>query len=459
MKQSTILSKESPIEFIKKPLLFSQDGDFLIVGGKPYHESYQNKPVSLFILPLNETLAPIEIQIKSPWKYLSTINIGESVAWQPKSDEISVILEKENTGETAIVKLNITECTTTDQGHIVWQGVAKIQPYPVKRNSTINYCVYEDLITPTNIYYTGTDFSNFNRISDIESKLNQIEPPISKVFETYISSYDGELKKVKTTILLPNDYNPENPPPGIVLFYPGSHMSNGISEFAGGVSTVIPNFLFLNHGYALILPDIPLKPDGEVSHRIQEIINALLPQVYHAIDLNYVDPNRLGIMGHSYGGYSTAAVITQTKLFKAAVASAGVYDLGGLYGYFDDSLMFFPMKLIEYGQGGMGMPPWDNPQHYLENSPYYLADKISTPLLLIHGEDDPACPVIEARKMFAALKRLKREAELAIYPGQGHVMLEWNQASALDGTIRAVSFFNKHLLIQDIDKDSKTNNN
>lgn len=162
-------------------------------------------------------------------------------------------------------------------------------------------------------------------------------------------------------------------------------------------------------------------------------------------------------MGHSYGGYSTAAVITQTQLFKAAVASAGVYDLGGLYGYFDDSSLFFCMKWMEHGQGGMGMPPWDNPQHYFENSPYYLADKIHTPLLLLHGEDDQTCPVIEARKMFTALKRLKREAELAIYPGQGHVMHEWNQASALDGSMRVVSFFNRYLLNHDTIKDKQTN--
>ena len=92
--------------------------------------------------------------------------------------------------------------------------------------------------------------------------------------------------------------------------------------------------------------------------------------------------------------------------------------------------------------------------HPFENSPYYLADKIYTPLLLLHGEVDTTCPVIEARKMFTALKRLKREAELAIYPGQGHVMHEWNQASSLDGSIRVVSFFNKYLFNHNTVKDS-----
>jgi dipeptidyl aminopeptidase/acylaminoacyl peptidase len=89
-----------------------------------------------------------------------------------------------------------------------------------------------------------------------------------------------------------------------------------------------------------------------------------LPQVYHAINAGYVDPNKLGIMGHSYGGYGTAAVISQTHLFGAAVAMSGAYDLPGTYGLFDNTSEYptFYMNWSEHGQGGMEAPPWDNLQ-------------------------------------------------------------------------------------------------
>lgn len=454
VKRKGSFFEENNIQLMNEPLLLTQDGNSLIVGGKPYPVGYSQAPASLFIIPLNENKEPVEIQIKAPWKYISVISTTESQAWQPQQDEISLILEKVDTGETAIVNLNITHSVDADQGEFIWQRLAKLKSYPVKGNPDINYWMYEDLTTPQNIYLTRSGFSDFSRISDIEPNLDQLTPPLKKVFETYISNYEGRVE-VRTTVLLPENYDPKNPPPGIVLFYPGSLMSNCVKAFGGGDVVTIPSFIFLNQGYALIFPDIPLKPDGKASHRIQEIVNALLPQVQYAINLNYVDPKRLGLMGHSYGGYSTAGVITQTQLFQAAVASSGVYDLAGLYGQFDSHQQFpnFAMQWAEHGQGGMGMPPWDNLQHYFENSPYYLADRIHTPLLLIHGEDDIACPVTEAQKMFTALKRLNRKAELAIYPGEGHVMDEWTLENALDGTMRVITFFNNHLLNQDLDSN------
>lgn len=144
---------ESPVKFIKKPLLFTKDGKFLLVGGKAYHDAYQDKFASFFLLSINESCAPIEMQIKSPWKYHSIISIGESEAWQSKKTEISVILENENTGEIAIAKIDTKEAISIDQKYFVWQGTAKLQSYPSKNNSDINYWIYEDLVTPRYLLY------------------------------------------------------------------------------------------------------------------------------------------------------------------------------------------------------------------------------------------------------------------------------------------------------------------
>ena len=91
----------------------------------------------------------------------------------------------------------------------------------------------------------------------------------------------------------------------------------------------------------------------------------------------------------------------------------------------------------------MGTHPWANLRRYLDNSPYYQADKIVTPLLLVHGTEDNAYH--DAQKLFTALRRLNRPAQLASYAGQGHVIYEWNRASATDAARRMVEFFRKHL--------------
>ena len=169
--------------------------------------------------------------------------------------------------------------------------------------------------------------------------------------------------------------------------------------------------------------------------------SAVVAQIDHAAELGYTDIRRVAIMGQSYGGYGTAAVITQTNLFRAAMALDGIYDLPGNYSQNGRN----DIQWSERGQGRMGTHPWANLERYIANSPYYQADKIHTPLLLIHGEKDSACPVIEARKMFNALDRLDREAELAIYAGEDHALISWSVANAVDASERMLAFLSRHL--------------
>ena len=91
----------------------------------------------------------------------------------------------------------------------------------------------------------------------------------------------------------------------------------------------------------------------------------------------------------------------------------------------------------------MGTHPWANLRRYLDNSPYYQADKIFTPLLIVHGDDDDAYH--DGLKLFSALRRLDRPAQLASYAGQGHVIYEWNRSAAIDAARRMVEFYRRHL--------------
>jgi dipeptidyl aminopeptidase/acylaminoacyl peptidase len=93
----------------------------------------------------------------------------------------------------------------------------------------------------------------------------------------------------------------------------------------------------------------------------------------------------------------------------------------------------------------MGATPWEDLDRYVANSPYYRADRIRSPLLMIHGEADDTCPVEDAQKMFGALKRLGTKAQLAVYPGEGHVVREWSREHAVDAAERILAFLGKQL--------------
>jgi len=225
--------------------------------------------------------------------------------------------------------------------------------------------------------------------------------------------------------------------------YPGADRSREAEVFGGGSAVTVPTLLFTSRGYAVILASLTLGPNREPGNPIQEMVDVLLPQVYRAAELGYVDVNRLAISGQSFGGYGTAAIVSRTNLFRAAVAISGIYDLPGTYGQFGPDGSSFWIGWAEGGQARMGTHPWANLTRYLDNSPYYQADKIRTPMLLIHGDADMAYH--DAQKLFSALRRLDRPAVLAAYAGQGHVISEWKRRSAIDAAERMVAFYRRHL--------------
>jgi dipeptidyl aminopeptidase/acylaminoacyl peptidase len=194
----------------------------------------------------------------------------------------------------------------------------------------------------------------------------------------------------------------------------------------------------------VLLVDVPLGPEGKGGNPIQEMGDAILAQVYRAVERGFVDSSRVAIMGQSYGGYSTAAMITQTNLFRAAIALDGLYDLAGGFAHMGPGGSTSSFMWSETGQGRMGTHPWADLRRYLANSPYYQADKIHTPLLLVHGKKDETCPVEDAEKMFNALKRLGRPAQLAVYEGEGHVPGTWSLVNAVDATQRMVDWLAKY---------------
>jgi dipeptidyl aminopeptidase/acylaminoacyl peptidase len=128
-----------------------------------------------------------------------------------------------------------------------------------------------------------------------------------------------------------------------------------------------------------------------------DLMKSTLPGVRKVVEMGIADPDRLGIMGHSNGGYSTLSLITQTTRFKAAIMNAGPSDLISFYGQMGKDGTSFGVALGESFY--IGGTPWDHRSKYIENSPVFFLDRVQTPLLIIHGGSDDAVSSWQTRSL------------------------------------------------------------
>ena len=129
----------------------------------------------------------------------------------------------------------------------------------------------------------------------------------------------------------------------------------------------------------------------------------------------FIDPERLGVLGGSYGGFLTSWTVGHTKRFKAACSERAVNCQYTMFGTSDIGSSF---NVVELG----GPLPWEDMARYIERSPLTYAKDITTPLLILHSEDDLRCPIEQAEQLFVALKKLRRDVRFVRFPGENHEM-------------------------------------
>lgn len=157
----------------------------------------------------------------------------------------------------------------------------------------------------------------------------------------------------------------------------------------------------------------------------------MLPAIDRLVALGIADPDRLGVMGQSFGGYSVYGLVSQTHRFKAAVAMAGINDLTSHYDQFDALAHGYPGIEHEMSDNsreidifGMHTPPGDDPAGYLRNSPLTYVNQVDTPLLMIHGDLDMRGDVSDAEKFFSGLYAQGKTARLLRYGGESHSLAQ-----------------------------------
>lgn len=223
---------------------------------------------------------------------------------------------------------------------------------------------------------------------------------------------------VQARISLPTDYQSGERVPAIFWTYPREYASaeeyKQASIRARNHNAFSPlSFLrwsdiWLTQGYAVVYPDIPIL--GQVGRFNDHFVADMTETMYAAIrkvdEMGYVDVDRIGHGGHSYGAFATANLLAHTPFFKAGIAGDGAYNR-----------TLTPMTF----QGEQRFI-WDAPTTYLEISPFFYADQIHSPLLMYHGEQDnnSGTFLIQSERMMQALTGLGKKAALYIYPFESH---------------------------------------
>ncbi len=359
--------------------------------------------------------------------------------WQPAPDTATLLSPDDEGSRTLVRRLDLIgggwTTVRAEPAAVEFQGMPRDGSYLV---GTV-----QGYHRPPDFYRLDAGFAPTDRLGAIEPRLDGREFGLAETFRTVVPLHDGRSKAVRTGVLLPPGAKRGDRLPAIVAVYGDADLSRQVRDYGGGDVGTIPAPVFTTRGFAVLLVAAPIGPEGGPGQPVEELRDVILPQVYRAAELGYIDGDRVAVAGQSYGGYCAAALVSSTNLFRAGVAISGLYDLAGNYRVLHAGDEF-GLWWTEKGQGRMGQPPWSDLRRYVDNSPYHRADRIRTPLLIVHGRDDGAGQADDAEKMFGALKRLGRTAQLAIYDGQGHVISEWAPEQAVDVTGRILDFLRRH---------------
>ena len=281
------------------------------------------------------------------------------------------------------------------------------------------YLAIENANRPQEIWHVKKSFSS-KRFFSPNPDLDRASLGEPNLIEW--DALDGQ--KHRGALMLPPDNPKKKKLPMILLIYPGEPLSEFVHRFGFGESDFGNAHLFASRGYAVLFPDMPLKKYDPM----RQLLGLTLPAINRVIDLGIADSERIGLMGHSYGGYGVLSLLTQTDRFRAAVCFDGIANLTSYYAHGG-------WEWAEMIQGGMRGSLWEHREDYIENSPLFYLDRLNTPLLLISSSASDAgisMYTAQAEEAYHALRRMKKRVEWRSYKGECHDASLWSEANLKD---------------------------
>ena len=291
--------------------------------------------------------------------------------------------------------------------------------------------------SPSDLWIATENYSNPRKLTTSNPSLDKYT--FGRARRISWRSIDGQ--ELYGALLLPAGYAQGCSYPLVVSVYGGSRPSRSANSFAiDHDDGVLNKQILATRGYAVLFPDVPIDGPNPRS----SLLKSVMPAIEAVVNLGVAHPDRIGIMGESYGGYSALSLLTDSARFRAAVAIASITNLFDQYNIVDDNGQSPWVGWAEHSQGHMPGSPWQYRNAYIENSPVFSADRIATPVLLFHGSND-GIPKENSRQMFSALRRLGKTAVYVEYPDSTHMPQDWPQEWQRDFMTRYISWLDGYL--------------
>jgi dipeptidyl aminopeptidase/acylaminoacyl peptidase len=377
---------------------FSPTGQAVAFLGRTIVNSF-SKNLRLFTVPVTGG-APVCLTAALD---RSCSPLGVAPAWSP-DDRLTIAAEDQ--ASLGLYRVNrVDGCISR-----IVEGERTVTGYSLSADGTTLAFAASDPVTPAEIFVCGADGRGERPLTDLNREWKRevaLSRPERFRFERAGFTVDGFVMK-------PFGFVAGRRYPLLVNVHGGPHAQYGLSFFdefqvqAGAGYAV----LFTNprgsqgYGEAFTGAVVGDWGGGDSADVLAGLDGALARY-------DWIDPQRLGLLGGSYGGFMTSWIVGHSTRFRAACSERAVNAQSSMFGTSDIGYLF---NTVEMG----GIRPWDDMAKYLERSPLSYARDITTPLLIIHSEDDLRCPIEQAEQLYVALKTLRREVVFVRFPDENH---------------------------------------
>jgi dipeptidyl aminopeptidase/acylaminoacyl peptidase len=284
------------------------------------------------------------------------------------------------------------------------------------------------------IYVGDSSFRDLKQVTEANPQKKELLWGTAELL--HYRNADGVV--LEAALYKPENFDPSKKYPMLAYLY--ERLSQNVNNFVNPAPGHSINIAYyVSNGYLVLTPDIVYT----TGHPGESALKCILPAVQTVVDKGFVNRDAIGIQGHSWGGYQTAYLITQTSVFKAAEAGAPVANMISAY----DGIRWgsgLPRQFqYEKTQSRIGGSVWEYPLRFIENSPIFMIDRVSTPVLILANDADDAVPWYQGIEFFLGLRRLGKEAYLFNYNGEPHHINR--RPNQKDYTVRMQQFFDHFL--------------
>ena len=306
---------------------------------------------------------------------------------------------------------------------------------PMKAKNSEKYIfTREDFREFPDLLYTN-NLKNYEKISDANPQQKEFTWGDIELYQW--TSLDGQ--QLKGLLVKPDNFDPAKKYPLIVNFYEKS--SDGLNQHRAPYAhrSTINYAFYVSRGYVIFNPDVPYR----IGYPGESAFNSVVSGVSNLVKEGFIDEENMALQGHSWGGYQIAHIITKTDMFKCVESGAPVVNMISAYGGIRWGSGMSRMFQYEHTQSRIGGTLWEYPLRYLENSPIFTLDKINTPVLIMHNDDDGAVPWYQGIEFFVGMRRLGKPAWMLNYNDEPHWPVKLQNRR--DFNIRLQQFFDYYL--------------